>query len=51
MIGKILEIKNLGVFKDFKWNRNPKLQEFKEKNIIYGSNYSGKPTISRIFSS
>jgi len=51
MITKILEIKNLGVFKDFKWNRNPKLQEFKEKNIIYGWNYSGKTTLSRIFSS
>ena len=51
MITKILEIKNLGVFKDFKWNKNPKLQEFKEKNIIYGWNYSGKTTLSRIFSS
>ena len=51
MITKILEIKNLGVFKDFKWNRNSQLQEFKEKNIIYGWNYSGKTTLSRIFSS
>ena len=51
MINKILEIKELGVFKDFKWNRNPKLQEFKEKNIIYGWNYSGKTTLSRIFTS
>jgi len=51
MITKIVTIKDLGVFKDFKWNIDSKLQEFKEKNIIYGWNYSGKTTLSRIFTS
>ncbi len=51
MIQKIPIIQNFGVFKDFNWNRDNTLQGFKEKNIIYGWNYSGKTTISRIFSS
>lgn len=51
MIRKIHIIQNLGVFKDFNWNRNSSLQEFKDKNVIYGWNYSGKTTLSRIFSS
>lgn len=51
MIERILTIEKLGVFNDFNWNRNSTLQDFKEKNIIYGWNYSGKTTLSRIFSS
>ena len=51
MIKRIELIKEFGIFKDFNWNSNPDLQDFKEKNIIYGWNYSGKTTISRIFSS
>ena len=49
MIRKIKQIKNFGIFKDFNWNGN--LQDFDTKNIIYGWNYSGKTTLSRIFSS
>jgi len=51
MIEKILTIEKFGVFNDFNWNRDSKLQDFKEKNIIYGWNYSGKTTLSRIFCS
>ena len=51
MIEKILTIEKFGVFNDFNWNRDSTLQDFKEKNIIYGWNYSGKTTLSRIFCS
>ncbi|HFC76663.1 MAG TPA: hypothetical protein ENJ27_00305 [Candidatus Moranbacteria bacterium] len=51
MIEKILTIEKFGVFNDFNWNRDSTLQNFKEKNIIYGWNYSGKTTLSRIFCS
>ena len=49
MIKKLRTVTNFGVFKDFKWNRNGSLQDFNDKNIIYGWNYSGKTTLSRIF--
>lgn len=51
MIEKILTIEKFGVFNDFNWNSDSNLQDFKEKNIIYGWNYSGKTTLSRIFCS
>ena len=51
MIRKIQHIKQFGVFKDFNWDTIPDIKDFKEKNVIYGWNYSGKTTISRIFSS
>jgi len=51
MIERILNIEKFGVFNDFNWNRDSTLQDFKEKNIIYGWNYSGKTTLSRIFCS
>ncbi len=49
MIKKILNIKNFGVYKNFSWGAD--MPDFKEKNIIYGWNYTGKTTLSRIFSS
>lgn len=49
MISKFDYIKNFGIYKNFNWDSN-KIVEFKEKNIIYGWNYSGKTTFSRIFS-
>jgi len=54
MIPKIKSIKNLAVFKNFDWdksvlNKNSEVQTFKKLNIIYGRNYSGKTTLSRIF--
>ncbi|USR65032.1 AAA family ATPase [Providencia stuartii] len=53
MLKKIQYIKNLGVFKDFSWdsevkNKGGSVQNFVDINIIYGRNYSGKTTLSRI---
>ncbi len=44
---KKIDIMNFGSFKNYIWiNRDT---EFKSVNIIYGRNYSGKTTLSRIF--
>ena len=48
MIKRINKIKNLGIFEDYA--RDTNLQDFKEKNILYGWNYTGKSTLSRLFS-
>jgi len=53
MIKKIATIKNLAVFNDFDWDstvrdRANKPAHLKPLNIIYGRNYSGKTTLSRI---
>jgi wobble nucleotide-excising tRNase len=53
MINKIKHLKNLAVFKDFNWdaevkNESDEVIEFKKTNIIYGRNYSGKTTLSRV---
>lgn len=49
MIKKILEIKKLGIFGDFRWNTN--MPSFDRFNLIYGWNGSGKTTLSQFFSS
>lgn len=46
MIKKINAIKKIGVFDDFHWVDLPDLTV---KNILYGWNYSGKTTLSRVF--
>ncbi|WP_047247453.1 AAA family ATPase [Maribacter thermophilus] len=46
MIRKINRIKSFGIFKNFTWNG---LADFKKKNLIYGWNYSGKTTLSKLF--
>ena len=51
---KKFDIKNLGVFKDFEWNKNfvgdnGKIETLQNVNILFGRNYSGKTTLSRIF--
>ncbi len=53
MIEKIKYIKNLAVFNDFDWDSevvddDSNTLEFKKTNILYGRNYSGKTTLSRI---
>ncbi len=53
MIKKIKSIGDLGVFKGFDWDKevlsgDGKVQNFGAINIIYGRNYSGKTTLSRI---
>ncbi len=46
MIIKINNIKNFGVYQNFNWGS---LTNFTQKNLIYGWNYSGKTTLSRLF--
>lgn len=53
MITKFKAIKNLAVFQDFIWDTSLRdeggnVQVFKDINVIYGRNYSGKTTLSRI---
>lgn len=49
MITKI-DIPNFGLFKNYLWNNSVGSSEsFRRLNIIYGRNYSGKTTLSRIF--
>lgn len=47
MIRTIQNIKAFGVFSGFRWPAG--LPEFKQFNLIYGWNYSGKTTLSRAF--
>jgi wobble nucleotide-excising tRNase len=47
MIRTIQRLKAFGVFADFRWPAD--LPEFKQFNLIYGWNYSGKTTLSRAF--
>jgi len=48
MISRILEADNLGLLNGFKWDNA--IDDFKKFNIFYGWNYSGKTTLSRVFS-
>lgn len=53
MITKFKSIKNLAIFQNFDWDKTVKetdgsVKEFKDINILYGRNYSGKTTLSRI---
>ncbi len=52
-IKKIDSIKNMAVFQDFRWDTSVRdhgnnVAQFKKINILYGRNYSGKTTLSRI---
>ena len=54
MIKKIKHIENFGTFEGFDWDssvcgKDGKPVAFKTVNILYGRNYSGKTTLSRIF--
>lgn len=51
MIEKIEQIKDFGIYKNFDWTSSPNIKDFNFKNLFYGWNYSGKTTLSRIFSS
>ena len=47
---KDIDIEKFGLFNSYLWNPNIDGGEpFKKLNIIYGRNYSGKTTLSRIF--
>lgn len=43
---KIIEIKKLGIFDDYSWKCH---EEFKENNILFGFNGSGKTILSSLF--
>jgi wobble nucleotide-excising tRNase len=50
---KIDSIKNIAVYKNFQWTNSVRdegnnIADFKNINVIYGRNYSGKTTLSRI---
>lgn len=47
MIRRIQHLKGFGVFGDFQWPSG--LPDFKQFNLLYGWNYSGKTTLSRAF--
>lgn len=47
MIKRINHIRNFGVFNSYR--RSGDIQDFSKVNIIYGWNYSGKTTVSRVF--
>lgn len=54
MIKKIKSIENLAVFQGFDWDKsvldsNGRPVNLSQINVIYGRNYSGKTTLSRIF--
>ena len=51
---KSVDIENFGSFRDFAWksrikNKKGEVGDFKKLNILYGRNYSGKTTLSRLF--
>lgn len=58
-ITKIAKIDNFGIFENFDWDSNLSYQnrnrteiyDFKDINIIYGRNYSGKTSLSKIIRS
>jgi wobble nucleotide-excising tRNase len=47
MLKEVSIIKNVGVYQNYRWD--PNLDPFKKFNLIYGWNYAGKTTLSRIF--
>ena len=47
MIRSIRRISSFGVFANFSWPTE--LPQFRQFNLIYGWNYSGKTTLSRVF--
>lgn len=48
MITKI-NIEKFGLFENYEWDKEiGKLEQFRRVNIIYGRNYSGKTTLSRV---
>ncbi len=47
MISKINKIQDFAIFNNFRWDSST--PPFKRYNLIYGWNYSGKTTLSRVF--
>jgi wobble nucleotide-excising tRNase len=48
-IQKVNYLRDFGVYRSFENTGQTELPEFKKRNLIYGWNYSGKTTLSRLF--
>lgn len=48
MFKRINKVKNIGVYNDFTW-KHDQICDFAKLNVLYGWNYSGKTTLSRVF--
>jgi wobble nucleotide-excising tRNase len=46
MITKINKLKRFGIYQNYTWGA---IDDFKSKNLVYGWNYSGKTTLSKLF--
>jgi wobble nucleotide-excising tRNase len=46
MITKINKLKRFGIYQNYTWGD---IDDFKKKNLVYGWNYSGKTTLSKVF--
>lgn len=46
MIIQINKLKRFGIYQNYSWG---KIDDFKKKNLVYGWNYSGKTTLSKLF--
>ncbi len=46
MIQQIDHLRDFGIYRNFQWGG---LSVFAKRNLIYGWNYSGKTTLSRLF--
>ncbi len=49
MIQRIDSLKNFGLFRNFTGDSSSGVPAFKKYNLLYGWNYSGKTTFSRVF--
>jgi wobble nucleotide-excising tRNase len=49
MISRIDHLRNFGIFQNFVGNEASGVPAFNKFNLIYGWNYSGKTTLSRVF--
>ena len=49
MISRITKLKDFGIFRDAKYDEASGVPAFRKRNLIYGWNYSGKTTLSRLF--
>jgi wobble nucleotide-excising tRNase len=46
MITQINKLKRFGIYQNYTWEG---IDDFKKKNLVYGWNYSGKTTLSKLF--
>ncbi len=46
MITKINKLRRFGIYQNYTWGA---IDDFKKKNLVYGWNYSGKTTLSKLF--